>query len=73
MEAADGPMKGVLAYTDRPLVSSDFMHDPHSSTFALPQTQIIDGGLARILTWYDNEWGFSTRMTDVAFEMAKHL
>ncbi|NWG93441.1 MAG: type I glyceraldehyde-3-phosphate dehydrogenase [Parvularculaceae bacterium] len=73
MEAADGPMKGVLAYTDRPLVSSDFMHDPHSSTFALPQTQLIDGGLARILTWYDNEWGFSTRMTDVAFEMAKRL
>jgi glyceraldehyde 3-phosphate dehydrogenase len=72
-EAADGPMKGVLAYTERPLVSSDFMHDPHSSTFAMPQTQIIDGGLARILTWYDNEWGFSTRMTDVAFEMAKHL
>jgi glyceraldehyde 3-phosphate dehydrogenase len=72
-EAADGPMKGVLAYTDKPLVSSDFMHDPHSSTFALPQTQIIDGGLARILTWYDNEWGFSTRMTDVAFEMAKRF
>jgi glyceraldehyde 3-phosphate dehydrogenase len=72
-EAADGRMKGVLGYTDKPLVSSDFMHDPHSSTFALPQTQIIDGGLARILTWYDNEWGFSTRMTDVALEMAKHL
>jgi glyceraldehyde 3-phosphate dehydrogenase len=73
VEAADGRMKGVLAYTDKPLVSSDFNHDPHSSTFALGQTQIIDGGLARILTWYDNEWGFSTRMSDVALEMGKHL
>jgi glyceraldehyde 3-phosphate dehydrogenase len=73
VEAADGRMKGVLAYTDKPLVSSDFNHDPHSSTFALNQTQIIDGGLARILTWYDNEWGFSTRMSDVALEMGKHL
>ena len=73
VEAADGAMNGVLAYTDKPLVSSDFMHDPHSSTFALKQTQIIDGGLARILTWYDNEWGFSTRMSDVALEMGKLL
>jgi len=71
IEAADGPMKGVLAYTDKPLVSSDFMHDPHSSTFALPQTQIVDGGICRILTWYDNEWGFSTRMSDVALELGK--
>ncbi|MFZ5618096.1 MAG: type I glyceraldehyde-3-phosphate dehydrogenase [Pseudomonadota bacterium] len=73
VEAADGVMKGVLAYTDKPLVSSDFMHDPHSSTFATKQTQIIDGGLARILTWYDNEWGFSTRMSDVALAMGKLL
>ncbi len=73
IEAADGPLKGVLAYTDKPLVSSDFNHDPHSSTFALPQTQIIDGKLVRILTWYDNEWGFSTRMTDTALAMAKLL
>ncbi|MDZ7629021.1 MAG: type I glyceraldehyde-3-phosphate dehydrogenase [Parvularculaceae bacterium] len=73
VEAADGRMKGVLAYTDKPLVSSDFNHDPHSSTFALNQTQIVDGGLARILAWYDNEWGFSTRMSDVALEMGKHL
>jgi len=71
--AANGAMKGVLAYTDKPLVSSDFMHDPHSSTFATAQTQIVDGGLVRILTWYDNEWGFSTRMSDVAFEMGKFL
>jgi glyceraldehyde 3-phosphate dehydrogenase len=73
IEAADGPMKGVLAYTDKPLVSADFNHDPHSSTFALPQTQILEGKLVRVLTWYDNEWGFSTRMTDTAFEMAKFL
>ena len=73
VKAADGPMKGVLAYTTKPLVSSDFMHDPHSSTFAAAQTQIVDGGLVRILTWYDNEWGFSTRMSDVAFEMARFL
>ncbi|WP_411816489.1 type I glyceraldehyde-3-phosphate dehydrogenase [Hyphococcus sp. DH-69] len=73
VEAADGKLKGVLGYTDKPLVSSDFNHDPHSSTFALPQTQIIDGKLVRILTWYDNEWGFSTRMTDTALEMARYL
>ena len=71
VEAADGRMKGVLAYTDKPLVSSDFNHDPHSSTFALKQTQIVDDGLVRVLAWYDNEWGFSTRMTDVALEMGK--
>jgi len=73
IEAANGSLKGVLAYTDKPLVSSDFNHDPHSSTFALPQTQILEGKLVRILTWYDNEWGFSTRMTDTALAMAKLL
>jgi len=71
IEAANGPMKGVLGYTDKPLVSSDFLHDPHSSVFATKQTQIVDGGICRILTWYDNEWGFSTRMSDVALEMGK--
>ncbi|HNS88131.1 MAG TPA: erythrose-4-phosphate dehydrogenase, partial [Parvularculaceae bacterium] len=71
IEAAEGPMKGVLGYTDKPLVSSDFLHDPHSSIFATKQTQIVDGGICRILTWYDNEWGFSTRMSDVALEMGK--
>ena len=73
IEAANGALKGVLGVTDKPLVSSDFNHDPHSSTFALPQTQILEGKLVRILTWYDNEWGFSTRMTDTALEMAKHF
>lgn len=73
IEAANGKLRGVLGYTDKPLVSSDFNHDPHSSTFALKQTQILEGKLVRILTWYDNEWGFSTRMTDTALEMARHL
>ncbi len=67
--AADGPMKGVLAYTDAPLVSSDFNHNPASSTFALPQTQVVDGTMVRILSWYDNEWGFATRMSDTAVHM----
>ena len=71
--AANGPIKGVLACTDKPLVSSDFNHDPASSTVALPQTQILEGKLVRILSWYDNEWGFSTRMSDTALEMAKYL
>ncbi|MEM9706177.1 MAG: type I glyceraldehyde-3-phosphate dehydrogenase [Pseudomonadota bacterium] len=71
--AADGPMQGVLAYTDQPLVSMDFNHDPHSSTFALQQTQILEGKLVRVLSWYDNEWGFSTRMSDTAMEIAKFL
>lgn len=73
IEAANGPLKGVLGVTDKPLVSSDFNHDPHSSTFALNQTQILEGKLVRVLSWYDNEWGFATRMTDTALEMAKHI
>ena len=73
VEAANGKLRGVLGVTDKPLVSSDFNHDPHSSTFALKQTQILEGKLVRVLAWYDNEWGFSTRMTDTALEMAKHI
>jgi glyceraldehyde 3-phosphate dehydrogenase len=69
--ASEGPMKGVLAVTDEPLVSHDFMHIAASSTCALPQTQVIEGKLARVLSWYDNEWGFSTRMADTALAMAK--
>jgi glyceraldehyde 3-phosphate dehydrogenase len=71
--AAEGPLKGVLAVTDEPLVSSDFNHIAASSTFALPQTQVIDGQLVRVLSWYDNEWGFSTRMADTALAMGKFL
>src|SRR5690349_18725443 len=68
--AANGALKGVLAVTKEPLVSMDFNHNPASSTVALPQTQMIDGGLGRVLSWYDNEWGFSTRMSDTAVHMA---
>ncbi|MFV0332481.1 MAG: type I glyceraldehyde-3-phosphate dehydrogenase [Tropicimonas sp.] len=67
--AADGPLKGVLGYTDAPNVSSDFNHDPHSSIFHLDQTKVMDGTLCSILTWYDNEWGFSNRMADTAVKM----
>jgi glyceraldehyde 3-phosphate dehydrogenase len=69
--AADGPMKGVLGYTDQPNVSIDFNHDPHSSIFHLDQTKVMEGRLVRILTWYDNEWGFSCRMADTAVAMGK--
>jgi glyceraldehyde 3-phosphate dehydrogenase len=69
--AADGPMKGVLGVVDAPLVSSDFNHDSRSSVFALDQTKVMDGVMVRILTWYDNEWGFSTRMSDTAVALAK--
>ena len=71
--AADGPLKGVLAYTDLPMVSTDFNHDPHSSTFHLDQTKVLDGNMVRILAWYDNEWGFSNRMSDTAVAMGKFL
>jgi len=69
--AAAGPLKGVLAVTNEPLVSIDLNHDAASSTVALPQTQVIDGGLGRALSWYDNARGFSTRMADTALAMAK--
>lgn len=69
--AAEGPLKGVLAVTDEALVSTDFNHVAASSTVALAQTQVIDGGLGRILSWYDNEWGFSSRMADTAAAMAR--
>ena len=71
--AADGPLKGVLAYTAEPNVSIDFNHDPHSSTFHLDQTKVMDGTFVRILAWYDNEWGFSNRMADTAVAMGKLL
>ncbi len=67
--AAEGELKGVLAYSTLPLVSSDFNHDPHSSSFASEQTKVVDGRLCRILSWYDNEWGFSNRMADTAVAM----
>ena len=72
-EAANGRLKGVLGVTDRPNVSIDFNHDPHSSTFHLDQTKVMDGTFVRILAWYDNEWGFSNRMADTAVAIGKLL
>ncbi|MDV4145157.1 type I glyceraldehyde-3-phosphate dehydrogenase [Shimia sp. FJ5] len=68
-EAAAGAMKGVLGYTEEKLVSVDFNHTSESSTFAADQTKVIGGRLVRVLAWYDNEWGFSCRMADVAQKM----
>ena len=69
--AANGPMKGVLDFTDQPLVSSDFNHQPASSTVDSLETAVLEGKLARVVSWYDNEWGFSNRMIDTAGVMAK--
>jgi len=71
--AADGALKGILAYTDEPLVSIDLNHNGASSTFALDQTKVIDGDLVRVMSWYDNEWGFSNRMADTAVAVARTI
>ena len=71
VEAANGKLKGVLATSAVPTVSIDYNHNPSSSTFDLTQTQVIDGRFVRVLTWYDNEWGFSNRMSDTAVALAK--
>ena len=71
IKAANGPLKGILGVNDQPLVSIDFNHNQNSSTFDLSQTQVIDGTFVRILTWYDNEWGFSNRMCDVSVAVGK--
>ncbi|MGR9159763.1 type I glyceraldehyde-3-phosphate dehydrogenase [Rhizobium leguminosarum] len=71
--AESGPLKGILGYTLHPNVSIDFNHDPHSSTFHMDQTKVMDGTFVRILTWYDNEWGFSSRMGDTAVAFGKVL
>lgn len=70
-KAAAGKLKGILDVNDQPLVSSDFNHNPASSTFDLKQTTVMDGNLVRVVSWYDNEWGFSNRMSDTAVAMAK--
>jgi len=70
-KAAAGSLKNILAIVDAPLVSHDFNHDPHSSSFALDQTKVLDGNLVSVMTWYDNEWGFSNRMADTAVAMGK--
>ena len=71
IEASNGALKGILGVYDEPLVSSDFNHDPRSSVFALKETKVIDGTFVRVMSWYDNEWGFSNRMSDTAVVMAK--
>ena len=69
--AAEQQLKGILGYTEAPNVSSDFNHDAHSSVFAMDQTKVMDGTLVRVMSWYDNEWGFSNRMIDTAVAMGK--
>jgi glyceraldehyde 3-phosphate dehydrogenase len=72
--AADsGPLKGILAYTNEPLVSIDLNHNAASSTFALDQTKVVEGDLVRVMSWYDNEWGFSNRMADTTVAIGKTL
>jgi glyceraldehyde 3-phosphate dehydrogenase len=69
--AADGALKGILAYNDQPLVSVDFNHDPASSTYDATLTKVIQGTLVKACAWYDNEWGFSNRMLDTAVAWSK--
>jgi glyceraldehyde 3-phosphate dehydrogenase len=71
VRAAEQELKGILAYTNDPNVSIDFNHNPASSTFHMDQTKVMDGNLVRVMSWYDNEWGFSNRMADTAVAMAK--
>jgi glyceraldehyde 3-phosphate dehydrogenase len=71
--AAKQRLKGILGWTEEPLVSTDFNHDPHSSVFHMDQTKVIEGTLCRVMAWYDNEWGFSNRMNDTAVAMAKTI
>ncbi|HEY4369911.1 MAG TPA: type I glyceraldehyde-3-phosphate dehydrogenase [Steroidobacteraceae bacterium] len=70
-EAANGTLKGILAYTDQPLVSVDFNHDPHSSTYDESMTKVIEGTMVKVCAWYDNEWGFSNRMLDTTVAWSK--
>ena len=71
--SSSNELKGVLGYTEEKLVSLDFNHDPHSSIFAADQTKVIQKNMVRVLSWYDNEWGFSNRMSDTAVEISKFL
>ena len=69
-KAAKGDLKGILDVNEKPLVSKDFNHNAHSSIFDLTQTQVIKGKFSRVLSWYDNEWGFSNRMCDTTIQIA---
>jgi glyceraldehyde 3-phosphate dehydrogenase len=70
-KAADGPLKGILCYTEDPIVSTDIIGDPHSSIFAADFTQVLGGNLLKIVSWYDNEWGYSVRTADLIAKIAK--
>ena len=70
-KASQNSLKGILGINKKPLVSKDFNHDPHSSIFDVTQTQVIKGKFSRVLSWYDNEWGFSNRMCDTAIQISK--
>ena len=72
-EASEGYLKGILDYVDDPLVSSDFNGSPASSSFMAPQTKVIEGNMAAVYSWYDNEWCFSCRMVDTALVLAKFI
>jgi glyceraldehyde 3-phosphate dehydrogenase len=69
--AADGPLRGVLEYCDEPLVSIDFRGNPHSSILDAANTKVMDGNFAKVLSWYDNEWGYSSRVVDLALKMGR--
>ena len=69
--AAEGPLKGILQYCDEPLVSIDFLGNPHSSILDAAQTKVMDGNFIKILAWYDNEWGYSNRVVDLALQMGR--
>jgi len=71
LNASQNNLKGILGINKKPLVSKDFNHDPHSSIFDVTQTQVIKGKFSRVLSWYDNEWGFSNRMCDTAIQISK--
>jgi len=72
-KAADGELKGILEYSDAPLVSSDFNDNPHSSIYDAPLTKVIDHRLVKVFSWYDNEWGYSNRLADIAAFVAARL
>jgi glyceraldehyde 3-phosphate dehydrogenase len=72
-QASEGNLKNILGFTNEPLVSSDFNHDPHSSIFHMDQTKVMDNTFVRVLSWYDNEWGFSNRMSDTAVAISKTI
>ena len=71
--AAETDLRGILSYEEDPMVSIDFNHDTHSSCFAAAQTSVTEGGLVRVVSWYDNEWGFSNRMVDTGCQMGELL